>query len=79
VLAAMGVFHRWWLCNSGGCSGVVCSESGADLHKANNGVYIVSKGMVLVCVIIVFLHCETVRCGKSSSISATKIKELSRK
>jgi hypothetical protein len=33
VLAAMGVFHWRWLCNSGGCSGVVCSESGADLQK----------------------------------------------
>jgi hypothetical protein len=32
VLAAMGVFHWWWLCNSGGCSGVVCSKSGADLQ-----------------------------------------------
>jgi hypothetical protein len=29
----MGVFHQWWLCNSGGCSGVVCSKSGADLHQ----------------------------------------------
>jgi hypothetical protein len=33
VLVAMGVFHQWWLCNSGGCSGVVCSKSGADLHS----------------------------------------------
>jgi hypothetical protein len=32
VLAAMGVFHWWWLCNSGGCNRVVCSESGADLQ-----------------------------------------------
>jgi hypothetical protein len=29
VVAAL---HRWWLCNSGGCSGVVCSKSGADLQ-----------------------------------------------
>jgi hypothetical protein len=27
-----GSIPQWWLCNSGGCSGVVCSESGADLH-----------------------------------------------
>jgi hypothetical protein len=31
----MGVFHWWWLCNSGGCSGVVRSKSGADLHYYN--------------------------------------------
>jgi hypothetical protein len=35
VLAVMGLFHQWWLCNSGGCSGVVCSESGADLHLSS--------------------------------------------
>jgi hypothetical protein len=29
VVAAL---HWWWLCNSGGCSGVVCSEPGADLQ-----------------------------------------------
>jgi hypothetical protein len=33
VLAVMGVFHQWGLCNSGGCSGVVCSESRADLQS----------------------------------------------
>jgi hypothetical protein len=32
VPAVVGVFHQWWLCNSGGCSGVVYSESGADLQ-----------------------------------------------
>jgi hypothetical protein len=26
--AVMGMFHQWWLCNSGGCNRVVCGESG---------------------------------------------------
>jgi hypothetical protein len=39
VLVAMGVFHRWWLYNSGGCSGVVCSKSGADLQGPNNNLH----------------------------------------
>jgi hypothetical protein len=73
------LYERKTLKASGGRREKKDFEERQYCSEANNGVYIVSKGMVLVCVIIVFLHCETVRCGKSSSISATKIKELSKK
>jgi hypothetical protein len=35
------VLHQWWLCNSGGCSRVVCSKSvvGADLHFLLNTAF----------------------------------------
>jgi hypothetical protein len=31
----VAVLHWWWLCDSGGCSGVVCGESGmrGQTHK----------------------------------------------
>jgi hypothetical protein len=35
VVAAL---HWWWLCNSGGCSGVVCSKSGADLYVGKSAI-----------------------------------------
>jgi hypothetical protein len=41
VVAAL---HQWWLCNSSGCNGVVCSESGADLQNDHTPLMFVGAG-----------------------------------
>jgi hypothetical protein len=47
----MGIFHQWWLCNSGGCGRVVYSESGAgaDLQSQSSssmGLFSISEAVV---------------------------------